>query len=67
MPSTKEIVARGKAADRKAVALRSALARRQADARDVAQRIAQRGCALVLNNVLRHHINGLRSVHQRLG
>src|SRR6185312_11172931 len=61
----KEIVTRGEAANSEAVSLRPALSCGQADAGDIAQRVAQGSRALVLNNVLWHHINGLWSVHQR--
>ena len=61
-----DVVARGEATDGEAVSLRAAFAGGQADAGNVAQGVAQCGCALVLNDLLRDDINGLRSFHQRL-
>src|SRR5262249_38082955 len=43
-----DVVACGKAADGEVVALRAAFARRQADACDIAQRVAQGGVSLLL-------------------
>ena len=61
------VVARGEAADGQIVALRSAFSRGQADAGNVAQGIAQRGRALVLDDVLGNDVDGLGSLNQRLG
>ena len=61
-----EIVAGGESADGQVVALRAAFAGRQADAGNVAQRVAQRGDALLLHHLLRNGGDGLRRVEQRL-
>ena len=62
-----EIVARGVAADGDVVALHAAFARGEGDARHVAQRFLHRGRALVLHQLLRHHVDGLRRVEERRG
>ncbi len=61
-----DIVAGGEAANGEVVALRATFACGQTDAGNIAQRIAQRGRALVLNNVLGNDVDGLRSLHQRV-
>ena len=60
------VVARGKAANRKVVALGAAFPRSDADAGNIAQSIAQRGRALVLDDVLGNDVDGLRGVDQGL-
>ena len=62
-----KIVARGEAADGQVVALRAAFARCQADARNVAERVAQRGGALLIHHLARHFVDGLRRVRDWLG
>ncbi len=61
------VVAGSEAADGQVVALGAALSGGQADAGNIAQRIPQRGCALVLNDVLGNDVDRLRSFRQRLG
>jgi hypothetical protein len=61
-----DVVARGEAADGQVVALRAGFAGRQRNPRDVAQRILERGHALVREHELRDDGNRLRRVDQRL-
>ena len=61
------IVSGSEAADGQVVALGAALSGGDADAGNIAQRIPQRGCALVLNDVLGNDVDRLRSFRQRLG
>src|SRR5581483_9433108 len=63
----KKIVARGETANREVVALRTGLARGQADAGNIAQRVAEGGNAFVLHDKLRNHAHALRGFEQRLG
>ena len=61
------VIAGGESSHREVVALGAAFSRGDADAGHIAQGIAQRGRALVLNDVLGNDVDGLRRVHQRLG
>ena len=61
-----EIVAGREAAQRQVVALGAGFPRTQADARHVSQRIPQRHVALVLHQFLRHNVDRLRRIQQRL-
>ena len=61
-----EVVARVESAQRQTVALSAGLARGQADAGDIAQRVAHRGDALILHQLLRDHGDRLRGIEQRL-
>ena len=63
-PIDEEIVASRESADRQVVPLGAALTRRQADAGDIAQRIAQSGDTLLLHHLLRDRVDGLRSVQR---
>src|ERR1041384_2829153 len=59
-----DVVASGKATDGQTITLCAPLAGGQADAGDVAQGVTQGSGTLVLNDVLRNDVDGLRSFHQ---
>jgi hypothetical protein len=60
-----QVATRDEAANEWTVALLAAFARREGDARDGAQRILHGVGALLLNDLLRHHVDGLRHIAQR--
>src|SRR6185436_18545399 len=57
-----KIVTGAETANRQVIALRAAFARRDTDARDIAQRIAQGGSVLLPHRLLADHAHGLGRV-----